>query len=662
MSKANNDSVDKSLPSNLIKITDQSKTISKISYIDNSLVISKGQHASTPPKISKSGHVFSIKLQAGRHGTQEVASTFNNVAGGNKHEYAPDGGGGSIPDKLNFFFAVSVEFKTELGTATAILYLGQGHYLTVNNWWIGGKSVRNDEKKPCIQVKEGGTLFEFKLSGSHESLNIHPLSIATPIKHVFVLMLENHSFDNVLAMSGIPGIRGATTSDSNIYDEKTYYVHSPAPDSMAKDPGHNFDDVVRELAGQDAAFTKGKSYPKVNNSGFAYEYGKKFGKSSDDKTGDIMACFDTANQLPVIYQLAANFTICDQWFSSLPGPTWPNRYFIHGASSNGLDDSPSKSEIYEWESVKGFSYPNGSIYDAMDEEKISWRLYIDDKSLLSPFGGIPQVASIKGISFFTVHNLDGFEKDLKSGYKHQYTFIEPNYGDVSTTYRGGSSQHPLDTMHGGEKLIKKVYEAIRNSPVWDSSLLIITYDEHGGFYDSCPPGKAVQPNDGSSTKLNKHGFKFDQLGVRVPAVIVSPWVAATVDHTEYDHTSVLATVEKMFGMKPLTDRDANAKNLLNLLLPNIRTDTPKKLNEPAAAVEKPALTSEQLAELEQQPLPDSGNELGFLAIMLKTELELSPESESEQAAILEAFKKVKTVGDAKAYLKSVMEKIAKSGR
>ena len=139
---------------------------------------------------------------------------------------------------------------------------------------------------------------------------------STSITNVFVLMLENHSFDHIFAMSGISGIRAATVADSNTYDGTTYFVKNGAPPSMTTDPGHEFDDVVEQL--------------HANNSGFACNYATSIsedtGTPSPDRIGDIMACFHTETQLPVIYQLAREFAICDNWFSSMPGPTWPNRF------------------------------------------------------------------------------------------------------------------------------------------------------------------------------------------------------------------------------------------------------------------------------------------------------------------------------------------------
>ncbi len=193
---------------------------------------------------------------------------------------------------------------------------------------------------------------------------------------------------------------------------------------------------------------------------------------------------------PVTYQLATDFAVCDHWFSSLPGPTWPNRFFVHGASSAGWADSPPPATIALWETPGGgFTYPSGSsIYDALVKAGMQWRVYVDENGPL--LGGIPQVAALKGITYgINTNAFTRFASDLQGPYPYTYTFIEPNYGDVSGgSYTGGSSQHPTDGVSGGEGLVKATYEAIRNSPLWNRSLLIVTYDEHGGFYDSVPPG------------------------------------------------------------------------------------------------------------------------------------------------------------------------------
>jgi len=538
-------------------------------------------------------------------------------------------------------------------------------------------------------------------------------------------MLENHSFDNIFAMSGIPGINAATVQDSNSYKGETYPVQDGAPPCMTTDPGHEFKDVLEQLCGAEAACNyKGGAYPCVNNSGFASSYATSVSEDTGTPAaahiGDIMACFNTRNQLPVIHQLAREFAICDNWYSSLPGPTWPNRFFVHGASSAGWTDSPHLKDEVTWELIHGFRFSNGSIFQALCNAGHEWRLYNDDKNQFSDdpsgpeFGGwISQVASLHGISQLDLHSIDRFASDLNNTceelptYTYPYTFIEPNFGRSflsrqphhkgptfkGPTYKGGSSQHPEDDPSGGEGLIKAVYEAIRNSPVWKTSLLVIVYDEHGGFYDHVKPGCAIPPGDeipDRQVTRNALGFDFAHYGVRVPAVIVSPLIPrGTVDHTLYDHSSILATLERLLGINPLTNRDRSANDLRHLLTNAApREDCPKTLVSPATAsahrgiVEKELIAGithlveevvdevetvidEVLGTAHEEPLPGSGNIIGFLQILLKTELECSRrngEDEAERARILENYKQIDTKNKAQAYVKYMKEKIEATKR
>jgi phospholipase C len=643
--------------SNLVTIKDDSNAISSISYINGSLKITSGQPYDVPPSIVKLSGKFEITLQAGRSKTKGVADSFNSVCGGASKEYAPEGGGGT-PDELNFMFGVVLHFHTG-GSAT--VYLAQGSHGLTNNWWIGGSPVFSQDK-PRLEYSYGN-VYTFALSGNHETFNLkwtdtRPVS---PIQNVFVLMMENHSFDNMLALSGIPGILAATTSDSNAYKNVSYYVRGNAPESMPTDPGHEFTDVVEQLGGTGAVYPPKGQYPPINNSGFAANYATTTTEGPTPpltEIGDIMACFNTASQLPGMYQLAREFVVCDQWFSSLPGPTWPNRYFLHGASSNGLDHSPSTAEMSEWETVSGFRYPNGSIFDAMTKKDIAWRLYHDTSGPLE--GSISQVASLHNIQMWNIHELSTFEKDVKSGsYPYKYTFIEPNYGDiVNGTYEGGSSQHPMDGVSNGEALIAKVYGSIRNSPLWDSSLLIIIYDEHGGFYDHYAPGPAKPPNDGGdSSKYNEYGFTFAQYGVRVPALMISPLLEKSVDHTIYDHSSVLKTLEWLFGLDSLTERDAAAsvvQGVTSVKAP--RKDCPTELKIPAPKAKKSLLTPEQRAARELEPIPDRTSLAGFLGVLMKTDAELAATPERRAAAVAR-FQSLRTRGDARAYIREVMARV-----
>ncbi|TVZ40275.1 phospholipase C [Alteromonadaceae bacterium 2753L.S.0a.02] len=487
------------------------------------------------------------------------------------------------------------------------------------------------------------------------------MELSDKIKHVFVLMLENHSFDNIFAGSKIPGLRVAKDTDYNLYRGAQFHVGSGAPMNMPTDPGHEFEDVVEQLCGKGSSVSHGV-YPKINNSGFAYNYATSTSEDTGlphyGQIGDIMLNFDTEKDLTPTYQLATEFAVCDHWYSSLPGPTWPNRFFVHGGSSAGLDHSPTTEQMAWWETIEGFAYENGSIFDRLNSKGKSWNIYIDNGKHRA--GSVAQACSIRNISHSRIQWLDSLIKRLKNNtYKADYTFIEPNYGDITRgTYKEGSSQHPMDGTHGGEALIEKVYEAIRNSSLWEESLLLITYDEHGGFYDSVAPPPATEPGDKTMSKdYNQFGFKFDRYGVRVPAIVISPYIKkGTVSHTTFDHTSVIATLRKVFDIGHLTKRDLKANELSPLLtLSEPRKDCPKKLDSPIKQTIDNTLSQEALAKLDEEPLPSSGNLVGFMFILLKTKIEMSDGSPQERSKLIDEFKALKTRGEARAYAEDVLD-------
>ncbi len=487
-----------------------------------------------------------------------------------------------------------------------------------------------------------------------------------PIKHVFVVMLENRSFDHMLGFSTIQGIDAITGKPTTIegpdptnnWNTDThgnrYSVSSPAPWVMPADPGHEFTDVQEQLCGIDG------KYPHIDNSGFVTNYSRIDPNHPDD----IMQCY-APNQLSILTTLAQEFAICDHWFSSMPGPTWPNRFFIHAASSGGLDHSPALPSELSSVLFNGYKFDNGTIYDQLDDENISWTIYHGD--------AFPQALAISGM---TAHLLDGhfkdfedFSKDVNNpNYSPSYTFIEPNYGKFTANFTCGSSQHPKDDVTRGDRLLKTIYETIRNSPHWNSSLLIITYDEHGGFYDHVQPPQTVTPGDSTTDPENNHfNFDFKQLGVRVPAVIISPLIPkGIIDHTTYDHTSVLATIENIFGILSLTNRDKHAntlKHLLSLSLP--RTDAPTTLPEPAHSGiwcegdPQPIPTSTPLnvsaAQQTSPTAPMNHSIQGFVHVAFLRDLQASPpEQKADRTA---RYLSINNHADAVNYMHEVRQKV-----
>ena len=483
--------------------------------------------------------------------------------------------------------------------------------------------------------------------------------MANLIEHVFVLMLENRAFDHMLGFSGITGhnaangdstqINGLSGSEANTFKGGIYRVSRGADNVMPADPGHEFSNVLEQLCGPGATYQAGGAYPAMNNTGFVASYVASGGAADP---GEVMKCF-APEQLPVLIALAQEFTVCDNWHASMPGPTWPNRMFGHAASSGGLDHSPTTEEIVEWETIGGFQFKSGSIFDALKKKGLSRRLYAGDD--------FPMVAALKGISLFDIRHYSKFASDLgRPIYPYSYVFIEPSY-DVLNEYKNSASQHPLTDITLGEGLIKETYEAIRNSSHWNSSVLLITWDEHGGFFDHAIPTAAVAPGDTApQDKRNQYGFTFQQYGPRVPAVVISPLVPKNViDHRLYDHASIPATTEDLFGIGPMTQRDAKANGLGALLsLTTPRPDTPATLPSPTTArasvmrISVPDLNTMRAAR------PEATVNQGTLPVILhsalRQDLEMSP---GQRAVILERVRSIRTREQARQYLAEVQEKV-----
>jgi phospholipase C len=385
------------------------------------------------------------------------------------------------------------------------------------------------------------------------------------IDHVFVLMLENRSFDHFFGLSGLPGV--PRPGDARFGPGAT--------DRCSVDPPHEFPDVQTQIAGGAMTGFDGAAWQ-----GF------------------------TPDQVPVIAQLAREFVLFDNWFSSVPGPTWPNRFFVHAASSGGLSTSPSQFQSSG--AVIGpsspFRFKNGSIFDRLDQHGLKWRVYHGDVH--------PQMLALPGMVKRYLSGTDNFCPTMggdphfsdfatdvaDANYAPAYTFIEPDYAiQVGSQFRFGDSQHPKGLVSAGEALIKVVYEALRAAPLWQSSLLLVTWDEHGGFHDHVPPGPATPPGDveyNRPTDGSDSGFRFDRLGVRVPALLVSPWVPRGVLGSQlfpgavFDHSSVVKSVIERFALgAPLTARDGAAPGWNSGLLTQPRADAasgPQTLPAPVA--------------------------------------------------------------------------------
>jgi phospholipase C len=277
----------------------------------------------------------------------------------------------------------------------------------------------------------------------------------------------------------------------------------------------------------------------------------------------IMGCH-TSETLPVLSALARGFCVCDHWYGSAPTMTMPNRAFLCAGTSQGqMDDQTKKFTV-------------GSIFGALTQAGVPWKIYGYDTPPLTK-SDFPDTSSAPQTNFglFT-----DFQTDAQGGNLPAYAFLEPSWGS------DGNSQHPNYNVALGEQLILDTYRALRDGPGWDSTLLIVTYDEHGGCFDHVSPPWGATPPDSTP---GEYGFDFTRFGPRVPAILAGPMVPAGTVYrvpngtTPFDHTSVLATVEHRFGLGPLTERDAAAPDVGGALtLSTLRTD------DPLAGVSAPA--------------------------------------------------------------------------
>jgi phospholipase C len=394
-----------------------------------------------------------------------------------------------------------------------------------------------------------------------------------------------------------------------IYATARYPATTTAGDTIYNqhDVKHQFFDVMRQLCGQGQATIplNGRPYPPVaeaTKTGFAADYALN---SDGGNPGEPMRCFDPKN-LPVLNALASEFVVCDHWFSSMAGPTEPNRMFAHAATSGVWDDSPDFDDYLSIFTAKtidpfggsgsGIAFENGTIFDALRRNKIPFRIYTGDS--------FPQVGLLAGISLYSdVDDFGDFAADVSDpGYDAVYTFIEPRYDTITQQLDEkyglnlsfvNNSQHPANSVTLGEALIKSVYEAIRNSPLWNECMLIIAWDEHGGFYDHVPPPRAKP----TGVKGGINGFMFDQYGPRVPAVVISPWCPQNmVEHRQLEHAFIPATIEQVCGLRPLTIRDTGITGLQKLATLSAPRTVTKIIPDPISA--------EQIAQIQpKKPAP-----------------------------------------------------------
>jgi len=403
------------------------------------------------------------------------------------------------------------------------------------------------------------------------------------VQHVVQLMLENRSFDHMLGFlypdktgpNGQPfeGLLGTeSNNDASGKPVTVYQIDAGSTGAYfmpGADPGEGYANTNSQLFGTG----KPPSPPVAANSGFVTNFAAAI--TFDEQNNrtplagtvatNIMGIFPPTS-LPVLSGLAKGFALCDHWYSSVPTETFPNRAFACAGTSQGhMSDSTS-------------SYTVQSIFGLMTAHGLSWKIYGYNAEPLTR-ANFPDTLAAPETCF---GKFADFQADAAAGNLAAYSFLEPSWSST------GNSQHPNYDVALGEAFIQQVYQALRSGPGWNQTLLIITYDEHGGCYDHVPPPtNAVAPDN----SVGEFGFDFTRFGVRVPAVLVSPLIPAGTIYRvpegsmPIDHTSVLKTIELRWGLPALTARDAAAPDLGGVL-----TLTTPRADDPLAGVVAPTST------------------------------------------------------------------------
>jgi phospholipase C len=378
------------------------------------------------------------------------------------------------------------------------------------------------------------------------------------LKHRVVLMMENRSFDHMLgalngvnAVNGTGGIDGLTGTETNPDINGRPVRVAPRAQYQGQldpDPDHHFPAVHKQIFA-------GGARPAMQ--GFVQSYYDQ--QRSLGQSKKIMYYF-TPDKLPVLTNLATEFAVFNRWFASIPGPTLCNRAFAHYGTSFG---HVSMELFYAGQQYK-------SVYERLTAAGLTSRVYYFDAA--SSTLEVPNLLTHQPELFGTFPE---FLDDCAHDRLPAYSFIEPNYTDhedASGAMWIASDQHPDHHVREGERFIAQVYNALRKNPaLWPKSALLVVYDEHGGIYDHVPPPAVVTDGFVAQPAATGTGepFFFDRLGVRVPAILVSPWIprGTVVNGRIFEHASIPATVtDWLIGLyTDRSPREKNAETFLDLL-------------------------------------------------------------------------------------------------
>jgi phospholipase C len=398
------------------------------------------------------------------------------------------------------------------------------------------------------------------------------------LQHIVVLMMENRSFDHMLGSlkAADSRIDGVTSQMSNPDTTGATVKPQPSAESQGQldpDPDHHFPAVDLQIFGGDTSANRAP-----NMQGFIKSY---FNQRRDVEHSQKIMYYFKQSDLPVLTTLALEFAVFNRWFASIPGPTICNRAFAHyGTSFGRVDMNP-------FDVIEPFKSIYSRLINATPNHTAKVYYYDTTSSTMEVVNLLQNEPQLFG-------TYKQFLSDCAKGLLPDYSFVEPNYNDHTTDIgeEVANDQHPDHDIQAGELLIAEVYMALKDSPLWPNTALLVVYDEHGGIYDhvvppACPKDKFSAPANSTGTGA---AFDFDRLGVRVPAILISPWIPkGTIVNRVFDHASIPATVTKFFlGDYPaVSPRESSAdvfiepqgqsvdpaRNLLSLA--TMRTDCPE---------------------------------------------------------------------------------------
>jgi phospholipase C len=371
------------------------------------------------------------------------------------------------------------------------------------------------------------------------------------IGHIVVLMMENHSFDNYLGMlgrgDGFPLDAGGSPTSANV-------TQAGAPVRAF----HLLTTTQQQHVPSQSWEASKEQFGEGRNDGFV-TCSEHLGLAGDPK---VAMGYWKERDLPFYSALARTFPLADRWFGSCLGPTIPNRRFLIAGTANGLTTDAIADLLDK---------PSGTIFDMLNRNGISWANYHVSQELhLFKIRWARLRSDLQSMVQFTADTYPfdllgywGHARTIGRFFSHARTGRLPAISIVDPNYETDSEENPHD-IQNGEAFAAKVINAVMAGPGWPRTVLIWCYDEHGGYYDHVPPPAAAEPDDVRPRTAPED--RYDRLGFRVPAVIVSPFAKPNyVSSVVHDHTSVLKLIETKWNLPPLTHRDAAADNLLDSL-------------------------------------------------------------------------------------------------